>query len=89
MANTTDTVSACVALTFQRGGQAQRPTIQTVSPSDIRTDSRKRAECDSACRLTLNGFVRVSGGQGKPLPMTSEGQWSRRGNGKGKNQGQV
>lgn len=50
--NTTGTVSACAALTLQRGGQAQRPTIHTVPPSDVRTDSRKRAECDSAYRLT-------------------------------------
>lgn len=60
-----DQAPACVAYTPEGRQDSQRTTIPTVPPSAIKTDSRARAKCDQACRLTLNGFVPVSDGQGK------------------------
>lgn len=60
------------------GRQALTKDYDSNGATKCHQDSQ-RADCDQACRLTMNGSVRASGGQGKPLPMTSEGEWSRHG----------
>lgn len=69
-----------VLLLHSRGGRTHKGLRFKQCHQVPSTVSRARAKCDQVCRLTLNGFVPVSDSQGKPLPTTSEGERSRRGN---------